>query len=47
MPAEDVMLEDWAIFFAEIKRQKVMTEAELMNEIMKDLQNTLALLSKK
>jgi len=47
MPAEDVMLEDWAIFFAEIKRQKVMTEAELMNEIMKDLRNTLTLLSKK
>ena len=47
MPDEDVMLKDWAIFFAEIKRQKVMTESELMNEIMKDLRNTLTLLSKK
>ena len=47
MPAEDVMMKDWAIFFAEIKRQKVMTEAELMNEIMSDLRNTLALLGKK
>jgi hypothetical protein len=47
MPSEESMLHDWNVFFAELKRQKRMTESELLEEVMKDLRETLTMLGKK
>ena len=46
MPNEETMLNDWEVFFTELKRQKSMTESELLEESMKDLYARIMLLGK-